>query len=212
MARESRRMIPNSHCGTHISVEAHKPCRPTCLRPPLAVASGSPTPPGRSRQRCRATTNAGTPPTVRHPWIWRRRRRAPPRTKATRSGRAPPRSRALARATQNLCIMKFPTSSAMVQNAATDRFTCSDEKKFNGWPVPAVPRQRIPADPPPDQRDARCPQGHRNRHEEPPETDDEHPRQSPRANRPLDCEAQARKIRWVRPSAARPPRDGKDTP
>lgn len=38
------------------------------------------------------------------------------------------------------------------------------------------------------------------------------PRQIPRPNHALDCGALARKIRWVHPSTARPPRDLKDTP
>ena len=66
-------------------------------------------PPRQPHQRYRATTNAGTPPTVRHPWIRRSRRRAPARTNATRSGRAPPRSRAPAPAPpiRNLSVVKF---------------------------------------------------------------------------------------------------------
>ena len=103
--------------------------RSTCLRPPLAVASGGPTNPGRPHQRCRATTNPGTPPTVRHPWIRRRRRRAPPRTKATRSGRAPPRSRAPARATQNLFIVKFPKLSPIVYTQQPTDSPAESEKK-----------------------------------------------------------------------------------
>ena len=64
-----------------------------------------------------------------HPWIRRRRRRAPPRTKATRSGRAPPRSRAPARATQNLFIVKFPTLSLIVYTQQPTDSPAESEKK-----------------------------------------------------------------------------------